>query len=100
MPDMTVRSLPSIEEDHEPERVYPEAIHAMCPSQSVDFLQCFSDAIIAIGDAVTGIATTFKADLVSLSAEDYQHMCMSATFLTDEVRYSDISELNVKDLAM
>ena len=99
MTDLTVRSLSTIEEDHERERVYREAINTMCLSQRVDFLQRFSDAIIAMGDSVTGIATTHKAYLDSLSADDNQHIGISATVLKDQVRYSDISELNVKHLA-
>ena len=99
MTDMSVRSLSTIEEDHERERVHQQAINTMCLSQHVDFPQRFSDAIIAMGDSVTGIATTHKAYLDSLSANDYQHMGISATVLKDQVRYSDISELNVKYLA-
>ena len=92
MTDMTVRSLSTIEEDHERDRVYREAINTMCLSQRVDFLPRFSDAIIAMGDSVTGIATTHKAYLDSLSADDYQHMGISATVLKDQVRYILISQ--------
>ena len=52
-----------------------------------------------MGDSVTGIATTHKAYLDSLSADDYQHMGISATVLKNQVRYSNISDLNVNNLA-
>ncbi|RPB19340.1 hypothetical protein L211DRAFT_853318 [Terfezia boudieri ATCC MYA-4762] len=79
---------------------YTKTVSSFRGPERADFLEKFSEYIVAVNERTNTIATIHKNYLDSLSPTDYAAMRTSLPTLHEKVRYDEITEIHMRSMAL
>lgn len=79
---------------------YTKTVLSFRGPERADFLEKFSEYIVAVNERTNTIATIHKNYLDSLSPTDYAAMRTSLPTLHEKVRYDEITEIHMRSMAL
>jgi hypothetical protein len=99
-PETLIQQVTVVANTHQQSTVYADIVTSIPPRWRADFLEQFSDHILATEDSIAFIATIHKNYLDTLTEADCTEMGLALPTSRDRFRYDRIAEIHVKSMAL